>query len=318
VELISTEEALGRRSSGARERVAYGSGPRRFADLRLPAKGAARDGPGTGAWPVAVVVHGGCWREGADLHYMDELAVALNGLGWATWSIEFRVLQRGVGEPRKGAGTDRARAGSPGLSAGPAARGETLRTGWPDLFRDVARATDHLREAARTAPLDLETVVSVGHSSGGHLAFWLAARPLVPEGPLSDPDPLRFAGAVGLGAIPDLRAFDALPERACDDAVVQLLGSATAHSADRIRAASPAELLPLRVPQLLVTGALDPDVPPSFVERYARRALEAGDDVRHRVVDDAGHFEVVAPWSPRWPVVRDELSRFLEERAGGP
>lgn len=313
-ELISTEEALSRRPLDAHERVAYGTGSRCFADLRLPTTGAGADRSASAPWPVAVVVHGGCWREGADLHYMDGLAAALNRLGWATWSVEFRVLERKAGA---GSGVDPARAGAAGQGLEAADRG-TLRDGWPELFLDVARATDHLREAARRVPLDLGTVVSVGHSSGGHLALWLAARPRLPDGPLSDPDPLRIRGAVGLGAIPDLAAFDALPRRACDDAVRQLLGGAPEHRPDRLRSASPAELLPLGVPQLLVTGALDPDVPPSFVDSYARRARGTGDDVYHRIVEGAGHFEVVAPWSARWPAVRDTLAAFLEERSGGP
>lgn len=307
MELISTEEALARPRLPALEWVSYGPDPRNFADLRLPARGAARGRPASGLWPVAVVVHGGCWREGADLHYMDGVAVALNAMGWATWSVEFRVLERG-GAGAEGGGGSREVAPEGG-------GGSALRHGWPELFRDVARATDHLRDVARRVPLDLDRVVSVGHSSGGHLALWLASRPRTPEGALRAEDPLMLRGAVGLGAIPDLAAFDALPERACDDAVRQLLGGSPERRRARLRAASPAELLPLRVPQLLVTGALDPDVPHSFVESYADRALEAGDEVRHRVVEGAGHFEVVAPWSPRWTPVRDALSRFLGERS---
>jgi len=330
VALISTDEALARPRLPALERVSYGPGPRNFADLRLPARRVAGERPGSGLWPVAVVVHGGCWREGADLHYMDGLAVALNAMGWATWSVEFRVLERGDRGTAGAAGRSGATGGNERRSAEGLERGEglreaprdgggrtTLRHGWPELFRDVARATDHLRDVARRVPLDLDRVVSVGHSSGGHLALWLASRPRIPEGPLRAADPLLLRGAVGLGAIPDLAAFDAFPERACDDAVRQLLGGSPERRRARLRAASPAELLPLGVPQLLVTGTLDSDVPPSFVDGYAGRALEAGDDVGHRVVEGAGHFEVVAPWSPRWLPVRGALSGFLGERTGG-
>jgi acetyl esterase/lipase len=230
---------------------------------------------------VAVVVHGGCWRDIADLHYLARLAVALTAEGWATWSLEFRTL------------------GEPG-------------GGWPGTFADVARATDHLRVLARTRPLDLERVVTVGHSSGGHLALWLAGRGRVPPGsPLHDPRPLEMRGVVSLAGIADLRAFHALEARACGGAVPELLGGEPDAVPERSAAASPGELIPLGVPQLLLTGEDDPDVPPDHVAHYARRARAAGDDVRERRIAGAGHFEVVAPWSPGWWVVREELRDFF-------
>ena len=49
--------------------------------------------------------------------------------------------------------------------------------GYPGTFTDVAQAADHLRELAKTQPLDLARITASGHSAGGHLALWLAARP---------------------------------------------------------------------------------------------------------------------------------------------
>lgn len=62
-------------------RIAYGSHPDQWAELRLPAAGRP---------PVAVLIHGGYWRSfwGADL--MDALAIDLTERGFATWNLEYR------------------------------------------------------------------------------------------------------------------------------------------------------------------------------------------------------------------------------------
>ncbi|MBI4910635.1 MAG: alpha/beta hydrolase [Acidobacteria bacterium] len=118
-------------------RVAYGTDPSQFADLRLP------NAPGP--HPVIVVIHGGFWRAAYDLVYAGHMSAALSARGFATWNIEYR------------------RIGQPG-------------GGWPGTLDDVAAAVDHLRTIAPEHKLDLRRVIAVGHSAGGHLALWLASR----------------------------------------------------------------------------------------------------------------------------------------------
>ena len=60
----------------ANDRIAYGDHPLQFGDLRFP------DSPGP--WPVAVLIHGGCWLDIATLQYFDRVAVAITNLGIAT------------------------------------------------------------------------------------------------------------------------------------------------------------------------------------------------------------------------------------------
>ena len=55
---------------------------------------------GDGPFPVAVVIHGGFWREIWTRDLMDGIAVDLTRRGWATWNIEYRrVGQEGGGWP---------------------------------------------------------------------------------------------------------------------------------------------------------------------------------------------------------------------------
>lgn len=275
--LIEVDEALARARIPGGDRLSYGEGPHRYGELTLP--------PGPGPFPVAVVLHGGCWTTIADLHYMEGVASWLVGRGWATWNLEFERL---------------AEDGGPDEAV------------WPGLLTDVGAGVDHLRTLATTRPIDLARVVTIGHSSGGHLALWTAGRPRIAHDQLRAPGAIPVRGVVSLAGIPDLLDFHALEERACGDAVVRLLGGRPDRVPGRLRAASPAEMLPLGVAQLLVTGARDPDVPPEYVDRYAVRARAVGDDATHVTVPGAGHFEVVAPWAPQWEEIGPVIARFLE------
>ena len=60
---------------------------------------------------------------------------------------------------------------------------------------------------AKSYPLDLNRVIAMGHSAGGHLAFWLAGRHHVPEtSPIHEPQPrVALHGLIALAGAVDLR-----------------------------------------------------------------------------------------------------------------
>ena len=82
----------------------------------------------------------------------------------------------------------------------------------------------------------------------------------------------------------------------------------------RYATASPAELLPLGVPQVLVHGTADVPVPYEISSRYHAAARAAGDDATLTTLDGGGHFEVVDPTSPVWPSVLEAVQRVLAPR----
>ena len=271
-EVMNASDALELPRPAADHRLAYGAGELQFGELRLPS--------GAGPHPVAVVVHGGCWLAEYDLGHIASLAAALTETGVATWSVEYR------------------RVGDDG-------------GGWPGTFLDVAAAADHLVELAEEFHLDLDRVVAVGHSAGGHLALWLAARQrLSPDDPLRGGSPLPLAGVVALAGIPDLTAYAA--PTGCGAAVPGLLGGEPEEVPGRLHRASPIELLPFGAPQILVLGGLDTIVPAEQAERYAAAAQRAGDRVELREVPAAGHFELIAPDSVAWSAVRDAVLELIE------
>ncbi len=142
------------------------------------------------------MIHGGFWRAAHGLDQTEALSAAIAAAGVAAWNVEYR------------------RVGEPG-------------GGWPGTFRDVAAAADHVRVLARTHPLDPARVAAIGHSAGGHLALWLAARHRIwKSDPLFDAAALPLVSAVSLAGVPDLAR--AAREKVGGSAVPDLMGGCSA------------------------------------------------------------------------------------------
>lgn len=254
----------------ADHRISYGSASQQFGELRLPKS--------RGPHPVAIIIHGGCWFAEYDLNHIASFAAALTELGVATWTIEYR------------------RVGNPG-------------GGWPGTFSDVADATDHLRILARKFPLDLKRVITVGHSAGGQLALWLAARKQLSRSSLLHvSDPLKLSGVISLAGITDMRGFSS----GCNDAVRRVLGGTVDDIPYRYEQTSPIELLPLGVRQSLIQGSLDTIVPPKLGANYKSAAEKHGESVKFIALEGVGHFELIAPRSSAWPTVKREVRSLLK------
>jgi acetyl esterase/lipase len=262
---------------GEAARLAYGSDPVQFGELRVPAT--------AGPHPVAIVVHGGCWL--AQLGNLDPRAVALDNMrplsaalveaGIATWNIEYRRVGNGGG--------------------------------WPTTFHDVANAADHLQRIARDYQLDLGRIIAVGHSSGGHLAMWLATRPRLPsDSELYAADPLRLIGVASLDGPADLQTMHPLEERVCGSPVVtELMGGRPDELPARYRETSPIELLPLGVRQAVFAGRMFAE----HARSYETAAVEAGDRVESVIDGTAGHFVFIDPESAMWPQVLRRIQWLL-------
>ena len=247
------------------QRIAYGTDSLQFGELRMP--------EGRGPFPVAILIHGGCYfSKYATLRNTAALADALTSAGVATWNIEYRRYDNPGG-------------------------------GWPGTFSDAANATDYVRVLSKLHPLDLSRVITMGHSAGGQLALWLAARtpPSVTAVPGSSPlfrnSPLTVHGVVALGPITDMREFQTRETATCGNTAIEsVLGGLPASVPDRIALVSPMELLPLRVPTILIAGDLDRIAPAASLNAYATAARLKGDRVQVFTSPGDGHFDVLAPF----------------------
>jgi len=253
------------------ERIAYGQDPLQFGELTLPAA--------PGRHPVVVNIHGGVWMSEFTLEHSRAQAGALGESGLAVWNVEYRRVGDAGG-------------------------------GWPGTFCDVSSAVEHLRELARSRPLDLSRVCLMGHSAGGQLALWLAGRHRVPRA--SDvhvENPLAVSGVVALAPASELPE---LHERAIFEGIVaKLMGGSPREVPERYAAATPARLLPLGVPQRLIVGEHD-DFWGWNAPAYFKAARAAGEkDIRLDVIPGAGHFELIAPDCAAWRAVVEAAHDLL-------
>ena len=151
--------------------------------------------------------------------------------------------------------------------------------GFPETFTDVADAAELVWSDAPTVGVDPRRIVIVGHSAGGQLALWVAAERRRTGAPPR--------GVVALAAVCDLSA--SVAEGMCDgDAAAFLDGTP-----ERLALVSPAHRLPTGVPHRHIVGVNDTVVPPEHIERFVRRARDAGDDVGVTAIP-GGHFEPIA------------------------
>jgi 3-dehydroquinate dehydratase type II len=246
--------------------LAYGSNSEQLGDLRLPDEDAPH--------PVAVLVHGGFWREHWTRDVMDAVAVDLTTRGWATWNLEFRRVGGGGG--------------------------------WPTTLMDVAAGIDHLADLARSHQLDLDRLVVIGHSAGGHLALWSGGRKRLASGaPGADPE-VTPAAVIALAGVSDLgRAADL---GIGDEAVTDFLRRTPSEDEGRYAVADPMRLLPLGTPVLLIHGDADEPVPVDLSRAFAGAAADAGDTVVYHELEGVDHRSLIDPTSTAWVRVVEELA----------
>ena len=258
-------------SKSADVRFSYGPDADQFGELRVPSS--------AGPHPVAILIHGGCWgAEYSTLRDLAPMADALKANGIATWNIEYRRLSQPGG-------------------------------GWPGTYLDVGKGADYLRTIAEEHQLDLSRVILVGHSAGGHLAMWAAARSRLAAGrPLHVNDPLPIQGVVNLAGTADMEAFIPFEQDACAGPVVeQLLGGKPSDVPEHYEQASAIKILPIGLSQALFWGRKDQVVPMSLGERYTQAAKRAGDPVRLVTFPTVGYFEIASPFSVTWPTIESEI-----------
>jgi acetyl esterase/lipase len=270
---ISYRDLLARPRPEATLTRHYGSEPDQVAELFLP----KREGP----IRTVVLIHGGCWlAEIPGTILMDYLAEDLQKRGFAVWNIDYRRIGENGG-------------------------------GYPGTFLDVAKAMDTLRDIAPAYKLDLARLVVVGHSAGGHLAVWAAARPHLPhDSVLYESDPLPVSAVVSLAGINDLADHRDHGPSICGgpSTIDSLVGPPSGTHKDVYADTSPSRLLPIGVRQVLVSGSLDPIVPSRFAESYGAMAKASGDKIELFTIAGAGHFDLIDPTSDAWKQIEPVIA----------
>jgi len=246
--------------------IAYGDDPLQTVDLWLPS--------GKAPHPVVLMIHGGCWlTDVADRSIMNWIADDLMKRGIAVWNIEYRGADRAGG-------------------------------GYPGTYRDVAAAADLLAQDGATYGLKTDRIVVIGHSAGGHLALWLAARTALPAAsPLHTDTPMHPSAVISQGGIPDLRAMSAAVGHGCGtEGAVAMAGKPSPERPNIYADTSPPEMPASGIDEIQVNGDVDPIAPPAFAADYAAKRKAKGQAVRSVTVANTGHVELIAPDSAAWGV----------------
>ncbi|MFI8963467.1 alpha/beta hydrolase family protein [Streptomyces sp. NPDC053493] len=255
--------------------AAYGAHPDQVVDFYAPRDGGQRA-------PLVVALHGGAWRAPYDRAHLTPFVDFLARRGFAVANVEYR---RG-GDGDKVAGR------------------------WPETFDDIAAALDAVADlAAEHLPqADPRRTVLTGHSAGGHLALWAAARHVLPAGcAWRLPDAPALRGVVALAPIAHFER--AVELDVCGGAVTELLGGHE-QFADRSAVADPAALLPTGIATTVVQGRDDIVVPASVAEAYVDAAARAGETVGFTLLEAVGHFPLIDPSADACAVVAEEIAQL--------
>jgi acetyl esterase/lipase len=213
---------------------------------------------------VVVVIHGGFWKAQYGVEYAQPLAADLARRGWAAYAPEYRRVGNGGG--------------------------------YPETFDDVHAAMQRLAEPE--LDLDLSSgVVVIGHSAGGHLALWSAARQRFrrwSEGAV----PVR--AVLSQAGVADLASAHAA---SLGSAAVETFVGPPGPRYDRV---DPIRQVPLDVPVWCVHAPDDDTVPIDQSASYVA-ATEAAGGTATLLEVDGGHFGVIDPTSPAWQAQLDVL-----------
>lgn len=251
--------------------IRYGPAPTQAVDVFVP--------EGVGPHPVAILVHGGCWSvHTAGREQLRHLGRDLSRQGIAVWSIGYRRANETGG-------------------------------GYPGTYDDVAAAVDLLRTLGPGLGMDPSRSVLVGHSAGGHLALWAAARARLPAtSPLKMPHPFLPSRVISLAGIGDIQASSAA---ICGPDIAQRLGASapSGGQSNPYADVSPAALPPPEAHVVMVSAQLDRLVAPALANDHVRAMRSKGKaSIDLICIADAGHFDLVTPGTGAW----DEVLRQIE------
>jgi acetyl esterase/lipase len=208
--------------------------------------------------PLVVLVHGGCWLNAYDIRHSFPLSSALAGAGYAVWSLEYR------------------RTGDEG-------------GGWPGSFEDIRQGLA-FTSTLKAYSVDLDRMLIIGHSAGGHLALLAASE---------DRD---IDTVIGLAAISDIVKYSR-GENSCQAATIDFMGGVYEENQAAYDAANPVGKA-LSKNTILLQGDSDVIVP---IEQSQLA------DTTSVVFEGAGHFDWIHPGTAAFQLLLSTLDELFQE-----
>jgi pimeloyl-ACP methyl ester carboxylesterase len=145
--------------------------------------------------------------------------------------------------------------------------------------------------------------------------LWLAGQHRLPATSplLIQPPCINFQGAISLAGMIDLeQIWQHSLGKGAKEAVANFLGGSPGNCPERYAQASPAALLPLELPQVLIHGTDDLSVSLIVSQHYAQKARAAGDDVKLVTLSDVEHFAIIHPQTDAGTRVLHEIVQMTQ------
>jgi len=206
---------------------------------------------------LLVLIHGGFWKPEYDRAHAEAMSCALAEAGWTTLTLEYRRV-----------------------------------SGAPDV------TLDDVMTALEVLPAQVQRhhgeVILIGHSAGGHLVLWAAARCTQMDLPVAIQGVLALAPAADLEMAHEMNLGDGAVER--------FLGQTPSHRPDINPMLLPAPSTAVTILQ----GSADEIVPSALAVSYCN----AFPNTRLVQLADSGHFALIDPVSTAWSSVVLELERL--------
>lgn len=210
---------------------------------------------------ISIVIHGGFWRSNFSRSLMEDLCLLLVERGWIACNVEYR---------RTGTGGE-----------------------WPVAVHDVRSAIDRAITEVKKIQDGL-SVVSVGHSAGGHLA--LLAADLVDA-------------VVALAPITDMARCEL--EELGEGAAREFMQSSFVEKPLQYRAASPIHATPANSRILVVHGDRDERVPVEHSRAYVS-AADLSSSVDYMEAPGVQHRSLIDPNEMDWQSIVDWIEKVAE------
>jgi acetyl esterase/lipase len=247
----------------------YGqASPRQYGELRVP--------PGKGPFPVAMLIHGGCYVGMGSPQNMGLIADWLKANGVASWNVGYREIGSGGG--------------------------------WTATFDDWAAGLAALSRLAQRYPLDLSRLSVVGHSAGATPAVWLASGSQGDEILVRNLPKVR-ASVVLDGPI-DLAALEGMDERICGQKVLEpLFGGLPAKVPGRYAMIDPRKNASTAKEMVIVNGSF-----PSPAPDIVAALRQSGVRVEQIAVTEGEHFDMLKPGTADFAAIAPALLRVARGR----
>ena len=207
---------------------------------------------------LIVLIHGGCWLNAFDIQHSYPLSSALAQAGYAVWSLEYR------------------RTGDAGGA-------------WPGSFEDIRQGLAFTSKLS-AYPVDLDRMVIMGHSAGGHLALLAAS------------ENQNIDAVIGLAAITDIVEYSR-GENSCQTATIDFRGGVYESNPAAYEAANPVGK-PLNNKTILLHGDTDAIVPLEQSQLAGATRL---------VSEGAGHFDWVHPGTGAYQLLLSTLKDLFPD-----